>query len=517
MITRCNQCGTKFEISAELVQSEDPSVRCGECLSVFDARLQLVTADSISNYTGVSAGRSAGRRHARQPEIQASVAQAEPEVAHAGAADHYAHISDDDLEHAATVVLDQAPSDDDSPDAAYRQSLPDDRINDGFYSPDLSVEVADGQHFNDAELNTSSRADDKIDPSMNLDSHFDNTNLEFERTLALENYPLSAKAEALSPINDMNRAPVDTVSELRDQQFDSEQGTHSNPYNADDQAQREAHELYLGNNWHPDSSPALHSEAETAVEPLVVRDYALATDGGSTAAPDAFEPLNETVDPDRHLSPEERALTQNSFSESSLPHDDFFAGHDEEPEQNQDSASDLRSYVSSRGVDMVSGGDTDQHKKTRPSAAMLKPLLLISVLAAGVLYFARDTIATMNLPAPVLSAFCGVAGCELPLQKDVEQLELIRHQMFSHKSLDDVLVFTVDVINRAPFPQPYPALVVTMANSAGESVAFRKFQPDEYLEEDPTLTQLPAGKPVRIKFEIVDPGPAAMSSELSFE
>ena len=56
-----------------------------------------------------------------------------------------------------------------------------------------------------------------------------------------------------------------------------------------------------------------------------------------------------------------------------------------------------------------------------------------------------------------------------------------------------------------------------MANGTGESVAFRKFEPAEYLEDDPTLKTLPAGEPVRIKFEIVDPGPQALSSELSFE
>lgn len=41
MITRCDHCGSKFEVSAELIYSNDPGVRCGECMSLFDARANL--------------------------------------------------------------------------------------------------------------------------------------------------------------------------------------------------------------------------------------------------------------------------------------------------------------------------------------------------------------------------------------------------------------------------------------------------------------------------------------------
>ncbi len=46
MITRCNHCGSKFEVSAELVFSTDPGVRCGECMSLFDARANLYDESS---------------------------------------------------------------------------------------------------------------------------------------------------------------------------------------------------------------------------------------------------------------------------------------------------------------------------------------------------------------------------------------------------------------------------------------------------------------------------------------
>ena len=41
MITRCDQCGSTFEVSSALLNSSDPGVRCGECLSLFNARENL--------------------------------------------------------------------------------------------------------------------------------------------------------------------------------------------------------------------------------------------------------------------------------------------------------------------------------------------------------------------------------------------------------------------------------------------------------------------------------------------
>lgn len=517
MITRCNQCGTKFEISAELVQSDDPSVRCGECLSVFDARAQLIGGDSIQNYTSVSAGRQAGRRHARRKAVAPAAATvAEPTHAEAaGTADHYAHISDDDLENAATVVLDQNLSDNQIPASAHRTTATSDRINDGFYSPDIGIGPMDDQHL-EAESGGPGKAVTKIDPSISVGGYLDSTSLEFERTLAFENYS-QAEVDAQTTINDQNEGIADGLGSLKNSQFDTRLAAPASNTNLNDQTLPLTQDFDTGVKWQPEPHPLSDRDKRSAGDPtaaaLTGRDYPQVDEDLLANQSDAFEQLSGTADPDRHLSPEELGIQPRVDTAEFNQQNDAL----QEFEKDQSSASELRRYVSTGGGAIVSGSDTGQRRKTRQSTSMLKPLLLVCVLAAGALYLARDTIATMNLPEPVVSVFCGIAGCELPLQKDVEQLELVRHQMASHKTLDNVLVFTVDLINRANFPQPYPALVVTMANSGGESVAFRKFQPSEYLEEDPALTRLPAGMPVRIKFEIVDPGPEALSSELSFE
>ena len=52
MITRCDHCESKFEVSNELVYSNDPQVRCGECMSLFDARANLF---NVNEYRSESA------------------------------------------------------------------------------------------------------------------------------------------------------------------------------------------------------------------------------------------------------------------------------------------------------------------------------------------------------------------------------------------------------------------------------------------------------------------------------
>lgn len=46
--TCCSNCHTVFEVSAELLESSDTRVRCGECLSIFDALTNLRKEDHFS-------------------------------------------------------------------------------------------------------------------------------------------------------------------------------------------------------------------------------------------------------------------------------------------------------------------------------------------------------------------------------------------------------------------------------------------------------------------------------------
>lgn len=539
MITRCNRCGAKFEISVNLVRSSDPTVRCGECLSVFDASEHLIPDDSIHNYVTEPAPNR--RRTDKRREVAGSVVNRAPVVSHAtdtATAESMAHITADDLENASTLAFEHGALDSEEtgvPAAADRaRPVSTTRVNDGFYSPDLDINQfesspSDQQFKSPHHQPPSDRQSVKHDPMIDLGESLDNTSLEFERTLALENFtdaesPQYSADSTTPPSADVTRSPdISEFSQPIVNDFRPEPRTNITydetvrfEQTDDFSAQSFAESRQAGVDDHAERNPERSTSEYTDTTINTGRDYPLLSDDFL----DQNATVNEAQDAFSQSQNQPESLYSDDRQYSSANSDQRNSDVDELEEDlrerrvDQDSARELRRYVSSRGGAVYPEGSARNRQGTRSS---ILPVLLMCVALGGVLYLARNVIATMNLPEPVVSAFCAVTGCELPAKKDIEQLELVRHQMFSHKTLDDVLVFSVDLVNRARFPQPYPVLVVTMANGTGESVAFRKFEPAEYLEDDPALKTLPAGEPVRIKFEIVDPGPQALSSELSFE
>jgi predicted Zn finger-like uncharacterized protein len=392
MITQCSHCGTKFEISTELVESDDPRVRCGECLEVFNAKAQLVpeatfVEPAIPTVTQKVATGAGQRTGAGQPV---------PAVELDG------YISADDLENAVTLSLNEPVE---STAAGNHASQP--RVNDGFYSPDLQVEPRSANR----EQSSQTTADD-----------------EFERTLVLD-------------LGDSDDAPDGTG-----------------------QTELPAVDLQGGD---------AHSDAVYASEAPPIDDFQLASE------------REQSRDTDAHM-------------------------------YDNDSAVELRRHVSQRGGEVLPIATEEQSHRTQQHS-MLMPLLCVALALAATLYFARERVAQLDLPEPVLSAFCGLAGCELPVKQDLTRLELLQHRMNIHSERTDVLVINVDMINNAPYRQPYPVLAVGMFDQDEAIVAERKFQPEDYLEPELLDATLPAGEPVRIRFEILDPGPEAVTSEVVFE
>ena len=385
MITQCSHCNTKFEISKELVESQDPRVRCGECLNVFNARLQLFVEEEFSEPPVPTVTR-------KVMHSDAQLRQRSPAVS------LESYVSGEDLDNAATIVLE------DHPGTATRDSNA--QVSDGFYSPDLDYGNV---------------------PSGSL---LDSTTLEFERTLALDSGVADTPAAELP---------------------------------------------------------------QRSAEQIIDNDLIDAQQTADAVAPDV-------------------ALQQPSPGNAKLHPESVTRDHE------NDSALALRDHLTKRGGDVVSlSPEAETARRSSPQKSMLVPLLSCTVVLMGVLYLARDQVAKLDLPEPVLSAFCGVTGCELEVAKDLSQLELLGHKMNSHPTLSDVLVINVELINRAPFRQPYPVLSVIMTDSAGEAVATRKFQPADYLEPEALNDTLPGDELVRISFEILDPGPEASSSVLVFE
>ncbi len=259
------------------------------------------------------------------------------------------------------------------------------------------------------------------------------------------------------------------------------------------------------------------------------------TAGSAQAQTPRYRPrerLDLTNDPDivnrpagpprseRHLPEHQQSNLSDSYSDGhqrQYESGDIEAAHHslDQPSDRSDSATAMRQHLNERGVTIDSDDAYAQESQARSGSLGWLLLALLAVGCAAAMY-ARDDIAKSNLPQSVRAAFCSVAGCELPVASNIADLELLRQKVYSHPSIEGALVVSIDVVNNAVFPQPYPVLAITMANGSGEAVAQRDFAPADYLENYAGDEVLGAGKPTRINIDIVDPGADAQSFEMEF-
>ncbi|WP_172962368.1 DUF3426 domain-containing protein [Hydrocarboniclastica marina] len=144
-------------------------------------------------------------------------------------------------------------------------------------------------------------------------------------------------------------------------------------------------------------------------------------------------------------------------------------------------------------------------------------LLLLAVIVSQLFYFQFDRLSRVEPLRPFYATVCPLIGCELPVMVDTDQIESRKLVVRSHPDQPRALLVEASIVNEAPFPQPFPSIVLTFSNLNNDIVAQRAFKPKEYLAGDAReLEQMPRGTPVRISLELRDPGQDAINYDLRF-
>jgi hypothetical protein len=133
-------------------------------------------------------------------------------------------------------------------------------------------------------------------------------------------------------------------------------------------------------------------------------------------------------------------------------------------------------------------------------------LLLIPLLGQMAWQF-RDSLIQHDAGRQLLDAVCKVAGCTTPQRIDLDKILITDRTLAAHQDKHNTLAMRLEVVNTAPFEQPYPKLQLSLFNDMGTLVARRTFSKSEYLNKSTNAEQLmPKLKPIEIELEIVDPG-----------
>jgi predicted Zn finger-like uncharacterized protein len=138
--------------------------------------------------------------------------------------------------------------------------------------------------------------------------------------------------------------------------------------------------------------------------------------------------------------------------------------------------------------------------------------VVLALLAIGqVLYFLRSEIA-VRLPQikPYLVQACAAVGCKVELPQNAQLLSIDDSDLQEHAERKSILVLTATIINRAPYPQAYPLLELTLTDIHDKPILRRTLRPQEYLPAETDLeVGLPPGSDLHVNLPFTAAGIAA--------
>ena len=102
------------------------------------------------------------------------------------------------------------------------------------------------------------------------------------------------------------------------------------------------------------------------------------------------------------------------------------------------------------------------------------------------------------------------------LKRNPEQVHMISRNIISHPNDSGVLLITASIENQADHDQPYPYVEVTLMDNKENTIALRRFKPEEYLQHHSKNDVLQANKQATLQLTISDPGKKATRFNFKF-
>ena len=146
----------------------------------------------------------------------------------------------------------------------------------------------------------------------------------------------------------------------------------------------------------------------------------------------------------------------------------------------------------------------------------LGSLLLGAGLAAQTGYFLHDQLVYKPQLKPWIEAYCQRVGCDISPPRQARAIEIKQRTVSRHPNHQNVLSINLAMENGAPFDQPYPILRISFADVGGNTVARRYFAPESYLQSISGSDLMPRETPIMLRFDVIDPGPQAVSYQFDF-
>lgn len=160
-----------------------------------------------------------------------------------------------------------------------------------------------------------------------------------------------------------------------------------------------------------------------------------------------------------------------------------------------------------------------RHSRQRRNGRWIIGSAVLAVLLAGEVAWAeRNLWINDSSLRPWLEKACMTLGCQVPLRRDDDLLQLASRDIRPHPSVPGALIISATLQNAADFAQPFPIVEITLSDLDEQRIAMRRFRPSEYVSDARVLAAglAPAAK-APLVFEVADPGKSAVAFEFRFE
>ncbi len=144
--------------------------------------------------------------------------------------------------------------------------------------------------------------------------------------------------------------------------------------------------------------------------------------------------------------------------------------------------------------------------------------VLLLVLGAEIAWAERDLWINDSSLRPAIVEVCARLGCNVPLRKNDELLQLASRDIRPHPSVAGALIISATLQNAGTFAQPFPTVEITLSDLDEQRIAMRRFSPEEYISDARALRAgLAPNAKAPLVFEVADPGKNAVAFEFKFE
>lgn len=145
-------------------------------------------------------------------------------------------------------------------------------------------------------------------------------------------------------------------------------------------------------------------------------------------------------------------------------------------------------------------------------------LVVLALLLLAQLFFSERPRWAANAQwRPVVAAVCDVARCTVPAWHEPNAFAMLSRDVIAVPGRPGVLRVQASIRNDARWPQPWPALVLSLSDADGRLLGSRRFTPGDYLGRAPDAALLQPGQAAQLAFDIIEPGNGVVAFDFRFE